>query len=242
MKRRFTLIELLVVVAIIAILAALLLPALQQARGKAYESTCRGNLKSFGPITMFYADDNHGQLPFASESRSASAQNGYTWDDLLGAGYDGRSLTTTQQASNIWGQAIPRKKIYQCPVIVRYYNGLDERRNSYGVNRKTLSPAIGGTAPNLTAFIPIHRVRKPGQLISITEYGSAHKFLGYNNNPGSDGPYHQLTNHLDASGLRTAPPHSGRFNYLFVDGHVRAYKANETCGTGDLVNPEWWIN
>jgi len=242
MKRHFTLIELLVVVAIIAILAALLLPALQQARGKAYESTCRGNLKSFGPITMFYTDDNHGQLPFAAENRSASAQVGYTWDDLLGAGYDGRSLTAAQQAINAWGWGIPSAKIYQCPTIVRYYTSVPQtRRNSYGVNRKTLSPAIGSTTI-LTAFIPIHRVRRPGQLISMTEYGDPNKFIGYNNNPASDGPSHQLSRHVDSKDLRTAPPHSGRFNYLFVDGHVKAYTANETCGTGTLSNPEWWMN
>lgn len=242
MKRLFTLIELLVVVAIIAILAAMLLPALQQARGKAYETTCRGNLKSFGSITMFYADSNRGQLPFAAENRSASAQVGYTWDDLLGAGYDGRSLTAAQQATNAWGYWVPPAKIYQCPTIVRYYTGMPQtRRNSYGVNRKTLSPAIGSTT-TLTAFIPIHRVRRPGQLICMTEYGDPNKFIGYNNNPASDGPSHQLSRHVDSKDLRTAPPHSNRFNYLFVDGHARAHTAKETCGTGDLVNPEWWMN
>lgn len=241
MRKHFTLIELLVVIAIIAILASLLLPALQQARAKAHESTCRNNLKSFGAITMFYVDDNHGQLPFAADARTGSSQNGYTWDDLLGAGYDGRSLTVAQQTLNAWGQSIPSVKIYQCPIIVRYYGSLDNRRNSYGVNRRTLSPAISSTTL-LQSFIPINRVRKPSQLINITEYGSKHKFLGYNNNPGSDGPYHQITEHKDDNDIRTASPHSGKFNYLFVDGHARAHDANETCGIGDQTNPEWWMN
>ncbi len=63
MSKKFTLVELLVVIGIIAILAAMLMPALQKARESANRSDCINQLKQIGLAIMMYANDNRGSTP-----------------------------------------------------------------------------------------------------------------------------------------------------------------------------------
>ena len=66
---RFTLIELLIVVAIIAILAGMLLPALNNAREKAKQISCLNNMMTLGKAALFYGDDNKGYtVPYGTGS------------------------------------------------------------------------------------------------------------------------------------------------------------------------------
>ena len=62
-KKAFTLVELLVVIAIIALLMAILLPALQRAKEQARTITCRNKLRQYGICMRMYLDDFEGRFP-----------------------------------------------------------------------------------------------------------------------------------------------------------------------------------
>lgn len=75
----FTLIELLVVISIIATLAALILPGVQQARATARRTQCLNNMRNIGVALTNYATDKRGQLPPLAGELDVKEDDGSTW-------------------------------------------------------------------------------------------------------------------------------------------------------------------
>src|SRR5690242_20225809 len=80
-QRGFTLIELLVVIAVIAILASLLLPAINRAKQAAKSSFCLNNLRQWGLATQLFASENDDLLPKDGAPNGISANEGW-YNDL----------------------------------------------------------------------------------------------------------------------------------------------------------------
>lgn len=79
-KRNFTLIELLITIMIIAILAAMLLPALNKAREKANATSCLGTLKQYGGAYNMYISDSGDYIPYSR--RTFDGANMMWWDRI----------------------------------------------------------------------------------------------------------------------------------------------------------------
>ena len=85
-RKGFTLVELLVVIGIIALLIALLLPAISRARQSAQNLKCAANLRNLGELLVLHANDHRGYLPLAGNIVPGTDLNGLDDSQSLGDG------------------------------------------------------------------------------------------------------------------------------------------------------------
>jgi prepilin-type N-terminal cleavage/methylation domain-containing protein/prepilin-type processing-associated H-X9-DG protein len=120
----FTLIELLVTISIIAILAAMLLPALSSAHKKAQTVQCQSNLRQLSVTTFLYCQDNNDYLPFAWFDDTDASENNFF-----------ALLTPLLYHVEFDGYDDFESKIYMCPKrMTEPLVGPNPMRISYGMN------------------------------------------------------------------------------------------------------------
>jgi len=239
-KRRniFTLVELLVVIAIIAILSSLLLPALGKARATGIKILCANNFKQIHTGVMLYVDDNNSWMPLAGVN---TAQ--YYWINAY--------LKQPNLLDGQLGYGLKRPAgLYYCPTV------------PYPANT---SPCWGGGVP-ATYYMPNYMAtinttyttatgpKEGGWLLNDLFPNGYRRFdfvlggsaiLGEINYGGNSSSYIQPSLLYGGSWSTTLPAtdvhapawnHLGSANFLFVDGHVAAYKH-----TGAALFDNHWL-
>ena len=229
----FTLIELLIVIAIIAILASLLLPALTRAKGAAQLARCKSNERQMGIAVLCYLQDT-GYWP-GQESRGTNGGHPLWFQKL-----EPYTRTTwTQPLYRCPGSLFDRSKspAFQSDSI----DYGDYAYNEWGVPTSPLVPLgtlglgpYGDHADNVL-YLREALVAVPSDMISIADaYSDSVWQVSLD-----EGLTHMNGYAYDAHGsmlrarLAARARHTGVFNSLFCDGHVEHMKPSRLFGQDD---------
>lgn len=234
-KSAFTLIELLVVVGLIAILAALLFPALRKARAMGKQAVCANNAKQLTMSALTYASDHNGKLltPFGTESTTWAFEDtnwGYLLLSYIDHNYDVFVCPTAHPSTIGYN-------VSSNPAIQKYNNWL---YNNY----------LGGEAypagtgypekysKKVTKTAGIQHPEHCAVLIEKPFKDCACSFFSFSMsanlpicNPGD--PNWLLYPHALYSGAYTSP---------FADGHVESIQRSEMMGGGYDPQPNYYLN
>jgi len=242
-KSAFTLVELLVVIAIIALLMAILMPALQRTKKQARTVMCRNNLRQYGLAARMYIDDNDGSMPYSFTWLYKDGGTGCRWHDAS------KNLDRHPELAGVLWPYLKNRDIHMCPEfkLVAKMLGYCEKckgtgaipiepQYSYEMNSYLNGDALDlkhelkvknpdrvffFSEENIKGIPGLSRVGINDNNLRATPKGVTDCFATYHNTPGSD---------LE----------KGEANAVFVDLHVRSvspyYPGNTFPPSGEPGN------
>ncbi len=227
-RKNFTLIELLVVIAMIAILAGMLLPALNKAREKGKQAACISLFKQFGYAFRMYLDDNKDWLP---PIRDYGSPEKFLFSLEERSTFLGPYLmkTTKNQHIGLLSNSLPTK--FVCP-SASIPSGWTQTY-TYAINNHFYNVGLGGAdagkSLRYTSF------KKPSVTLFMGEVQMENNFqINY---------FNPLTSAGNASALPMYFRHSGSSVVLHGDMHVRSYVYRDIpFRPGGYLNLFWWPN
>ncbi|MBU0639598.1 MAG: prepilin-type N-terminal cleavage/methylation domain-containing protein [Planctomycetes bacterium] len=237
-KLGFTLVELLVVVAVLALLMAILLPGLKQARQQGKRALCLSNLRQMAITAHGYANVYQGRLPIAHyrENRPGLFIS-YAWDFTTIKDWNAGGAVRTEPGI-LW-QGSTNPKIHQCPSFAGDHNWLADPYTGYNYNTSYIGHGQGEAIP-IPALLTSIRHPEQCALFGDGQYSAgANKFMRAPwRNPGDE---QFAGRYAGTQGFR----HLARTNVAFSDGHAVSHnecyretypadQANIAPGTGFL--------
>lgn len=194
-KKSFTLIELLVVIAIIAILASMLLPALNKAREKAKQSECANNLKQMALGCLLYTDENDGYgTPYYQTYPQDVSHWNYAlqWPNFIKQYIGGTKVINKAD----W----ITQKSFMCP------------SSQEGSSYTSYAMHIRNNFPGAMAYYRASRAHSPSQKLMLLDGNTGAAFA----------LWFDCNHHIEpTSYYAAAPRHSNRVNVAWLDGHVK---------------------
>ena len=231
----FTLIELLVVIAIIAILAGLLLPALNQAKETARRITCTGNLKMIGTALSMYRNDYNDIIPgytiFASGGTNLPGAERLTSYYLLS------NYLWTPPANFKAEDRLPIHRAFKCPsgkgYRVPYHlnnapkiNCFKSQESDFGTNWHAYTLNGNQGMSGKKCCISGARMKNQSSIFYIADRGVKADGCG-----GTYSAYPGLMSRVNTDYGFATIRHNGQTNMLMLDSHV------ETRKTTSLIDP-----
>jgi prepilin-type N-terminal cleavage/methylation domain-containing protein len=208
-RRGFTLVELLVVIGIIALLIAILMPALAKAKEQANRTSCMSNLRQLAAAMLMYTDENKGYFPHCAAG---------TYEDDWIYWQSGRDKDQGRLVKYMGRKFSP--KIYRCPSDDSF--SIRSYQYSYTVNY-----FITGWYGNL-AKCPrnkVAKIKRPSEKILMIDESDTTLDDGTwaPDHYASDGQ-NLLSNRHDKRNEAKTDPNYGKGTVVFADFHVEFFE------------------